>query len=114
MKVFIKQTCAVITVLVGLLALALSLLGPRSSRAASPMSDNAAALYKTKCAACHGADGSGNTPVGKKLKAGDLRSPKGDVYQIIARGKGKMPAFEKSLGADNVKALADYIRRGLR
>ena len=78
------------------------------------MSDNAAALYKAKCAACHGADGSGNTPAGKKLKAGDLRSPKGDVYKIIASGKGKMPGFQKSLGADKVKALTDYIRRGLQ
>src|SRR5437773_587501 len=34
-----------------------------------------AAIYKTKCNACHGPDGSGQTPVGKSLKLGDLRSP---------------------------------------
>lgn len=114
MKVFIKQTCAVVTALIALSALALLLFAPHSSKAASPKSDNTAALYKAKCVACHGADGSGNTPAGKKLKAGDLRSPKGDVYKIIAKGKGKMPGFEKSLGAEKVKALADYVKRGLR
>ena len=114
MKVFIKQSFAVTLALIAMFALALLLFGPHSSSAASPKSDDAAALYKTKCVACHGANGSGNTPAGKKLKAGDLRSPKGDVYKIIAGGKGKMPGFQKSLGADKVKALTDYIRGGLR
>ena len=114
MKVLIRQSLAVLTALIALFVLALLLFGPHSSKAASPKSDKTAALYKAKCVACHGADGSGNTPAGKKLKAGDLRSPKGDVYKIIAKGKGKMPGFEKSLGAEKVKALADYVKRGLR
>src|SRR4051812_32335176 len=41
-----------------------------SARAA----DNATIkLYGTKCAACHGADGSGNTVVGKALKIKDFK-----------------------------------------
>lgn len=35
----------------------------------------AAAIFKAKCAMCHAADLSGNTPMGKKLSARDLRSP---------------------------------------
>ena len=36
--------------------------------------DDAAATYKAKCAMCHGADGKGDTPVGKKMGIRDLTS----------------------------------------
>jgi cytochrome c6 len=77
---------------------------------------DAAATYKAKCASCHGADGSGSTAAGKALKARDLRSAEvqkqsdAQLYEIIAKGKGKMPAFEKTLGADSCKALVAYVR----
>lgn len=95
--------------------LAVALL-PTQSKGTSGMAD-AAATYKAKCASCHAADGSGNTPAGKSLKAGDLRSA--DVknqsddalYNVIAKGKGKMPAYEKTLGADQCKGLVAYIRQ---
>ena len=35
---------------------------------------DAASLFKSKCGNCHGADGSGNTAVGKSMKLRDLRS----------------------------------------
>jgi cytochrome c6 len=78
--------------------------------------DSGAATYKTKCAACHGADGKGDTAVGKTNKIRDLSS--GDVQQqsdadltgIITNGKGKMPAYGKSVKADQVKDLVTYIR----
>src|SRR6202034_2421364 len=41
--------------------------------------DAGAALYKSKCAACHGADGKGETAVGKADKIRDLGSA--DVQQ---------------------------------
>jgi cytochrome c6 len=75
-----------------------------------------AATFKTKCAGCHGADGSGNTPAGKGLKVKDLGSAEvqglsdAQLYAIIANGKGKMPPYEKSLGADTCKALVAHIR----
>src|SRR5260221_2832136 len=37
--------------------------------------DDPAALYKSKCQVCHGADGKGDTPAGKKLGAKDFHSP---------------------------------------
>ena len=37
--------------------------------------DDAAATYKAKCAMCHGADGKGETPVGKKMGIRDFTSP---------------------------------------
>ena len=78
---------------------------------------DAAATYKAKCAGCHGADGSGSTAAGKALKARDLRSAEvqgqsdAQLLAIIAKGKGKMPGFEKSLGADTCKALVAHIRK---
>jgi cytochrome c6 len=74
------------------------------------------ALYKAKCAVCHGADGKGETAVGKANKIRDLGSA--DVQKqsddelagIIGSGKGKMPAYGKSLKPEQIKGLVAYIR----
>jgi cytochrome c6 len=74
------------------------------------------ALYKTKCAACHGPDGKGETTIGKANKVRDLGSAEvqkqsdDEVTVVISNGKGKMPAYGKSLKADQVKDLVAYIR----
>jgi mono/diheme cytochrome c family protein len=78
--------------------------------------DGGAALYKTKCAACHGAAGKGDTAVGKADKIRDLSSADvqqqsdADLTTVISAGKGKMPAYGKSLKPDQVKDLVAYIR----
>jgi cytochrome c6 len=78
--------------------------------------DAGTALYKTKCAVCHGADGKGDTAVGKANKIRDLGSPEvqaqndADLTTIITNGKGKMPAYGKSLKPDQVKDLVSYVR----
>src|SRR3954465_14320052 len=72
-------------------------------------------LYQTKCAACHGADGSGNTTVGKALKLKDFRDADvqkmtdDELATLIAKGKDKMPANEKTLKPDQIKALVGYV-----
>jgi cytochrome c6 len=74
------------------------------------------ALYKAKCAACHGADGKGETTVGKANKVRDLGSADVQAQSddaiagIIASGKAKMPAYGKSLKPDQIKDLVAYIR----
>ena len=78
--------------------------------------DASAALYKTKCAMCHAADGSGDTPMGKKTAAHDFRSPEiqkmtdAQLIEIIAKGKAKMPAYDKKVTADEIKGLVAHIR----
>ena len=78
---------------------------------------DAVATYKTKCASCHGLDGSGATATGKKLKVRDLRAEEvqkqtdAQLQALIAKGKGKMPGYEKTLGADKVKELTAYMRQ---
>ena len=79
--------------------------------------DAAAKLYQSKCAACHAADGSGTTAAGKALKVNDQRSPDvqklsdADIATIIAKGKDKMPSYEKTLKPDEIKSLVAYIRQ---
>ena len=84
---------------------------------ADPGPDSAAssAAYRTKCAMCHGPDGSGSE-VGKSMHIPDLRSPDvqkmSDVQlaQIISDGKGGMPPFKNSLSAEQVNSLVAHIR----
>ena len=74
-------------------------------------------LYKTKCAVCHGADGSGNTLTGKTFPMRDLRSPEVQkqtdvqLIEVIAKGKKHMPGYEKSLKEAQIKDLVAYIRQ---
>lgn len=75
-----------------------------------------ASLFKTKCAACHGADGSGNTPMGENLKIRDLRSDEvqkqtdDQIIAIITNGKSPMPSYKGKLTDDQIKQLTAYIR----
>ena len=73
-------------------------------------------LFKAKCAACHGADGKGETAIGKANKMRDLGSvdvqklSEEDLGEIISKGKNKMPAYAKSLKPEQIKELVTYIR----
>jgi mono/diheme cytochrome c family protein len=75
-----------------------------------------AALFKASCAACHGADGSGETPVGKSMKVRDLRSADVqkqtdlELTKVIAGGKGKMPAYGKKMSDEDIQAVIATIR----
>jgi cytochrome c6 len=73
-------------------------------------------LYKAKCVSCHGADGKGETPVGKMYKLRDLGSADvqkqsdDELASIISKGKNKMPGYGRSLKEDQIKDLVTYIR----
>jgi mono/diheme cytochrome c family protein len=72
--------------------------------------------YKAKCAMCHGADGAGNTPAGKAMKARDfhdaevVKASDSDLVQAITKGKNKMPAYGAQYSQDQIKGLVAYIR----
>ena len=84
---------------------------------ANPAPDGAAgsATFRTKCAMCHGQDGSGSE-VGKSMHVPDLRSPAvqklpdAQLAQIISDGKGGMPSFKNLLSGDQVHSLVAHIR----
>jgi len=75
-----------------------------------------AAIYKTKCATCHGVDGRGQTPMGKKMGLRDLGSPDvqkqtdKELYDWTAVGRGKMPAYKDKLSDAEIKALVTHMR----
>jgi cytochrome c6 len=85
---------------------------------AAPLrAQDAPALYKSKCAACHGPDGAGNVPTGKSLGVTDLTSADvqkqtdAQLTDSIANGKGKkMPAYKGKITDDQIKGLVGYIR----
>ena len=73
-------------------------------------------LFKSKCAACHGADGKGATAMGKALKLRDLSSADvqkqsdAELTTIITGGKGKMPSYDGKLTKDQISDVVKYIR----
>lgn len=75
-----------------------------------------AALYKSKCAMCHGATGAGDTPMGKKLAVKPLASPEvqkssdAQLLEVIAKGRGKMPKSEGKLSDGQMKQLVAVVR----
>jgi mono/diheme cytochrome c family protein len=83
----------------------------------SAKAQDAAGLYKTKCAMCHGADGKGDTPAGKSTGVRSFSSPEvqkesdAELTQITNKGKGKMPAYEAKLTEPQIKDLVAYVRQ---
>ena len=73
------------------------------------------ALYKSKCAACHGADGTGSA-TGKKMGAHDFTTADvqgmsdAELATIITNGKNKMPKYGASLKPEDINGLVAYIR----
>jgi mono/diheme cytochrome c family protein len=75
---------------------------------------DASAMFKSKCAGCHGADGTGSA-MGKKMGAHDFTSADvqkmsdAELTDVITNGKNKMPKYA-SLKPEEVKGLVAYIR----
>jgi len=99
-----------ITIILGAALVGLALLPSR----ALP-DDASASLYKQKCVSCHGADGKGETPAGKAMKARSFADPAvvassdDELAGIITNGKGKMPKYG-TLKPEQVKGLVEYCR----
>ena len=86
---------------------------------AAPVSEN----WENLCTKCHGADGKGETKIGKKLKLRDYTDAavqakmtdeeitKAITNGITDGGKEKMKAFGADLTKDEVKALVSHIRK---
>ena len=90
--------------------------------ALSVLAADAKALYEQQCAKCHGADGKGDTKMGKKLGAKDYTDPKVQAelkddaaFKAIKDGlkdkedKVLMKPIEGT-SDDDVKALVAYMR----
>ena len=101
---------AKLLLLIGLTALG----GPTAAYAA-----NGQEVFEAHCASCHGADGKGRTPAGKKLRAKDLAESKladADVEKQIvngtqdAKGNARMPEFKTKLSPEEIAALVAHVK----
>lgn len=78
--------------------------------------EGGAAIYKAKCAMCHGADGTGNTPVGKSMKVRsfksdeDVKASDAALIKDTKDGVGKMPAYAGKLTDAQIQEVVAYIR----
>ena len=78
--------------------------------------DSGADIYKTKCSACHGKNGAGDSMLGKNLKlrplgSDDVQKQSDDeLFTIISKGKKRMPPFDRKLSKDQIRDLVKYIR----
>jgi mono/diheme cytochrome c family protein len=95
-----------LVMLVMIIAVTMFILIPNLSWA-----DDGAALYKAKCAACHGADAAGKPAMKAPSLISDEAKKKSDADVVSAiTGTAKHPAPVKGLSADDAKAVVTYIR----
>lgn len=79
--------------------------------------------WEQHCAKCHGANGNGDTKMGKKLKVKDYTDAKSlaemsdtDMHKAIAEGvhtkdgKPLMSGFKEKLADDEINALVTLVR----
>ncbi len=97
---------------VALFALVMALAVPNIAFAQGSGAD----IFKSKCAMCHGADGSASTGMGKSMGLKPLAAPEvqgmseADLTALITNGKGKMPAYKGKLSEADIAAVAKYVK----
>jgi mono/diheme cytochrome c family protein len=95
------------------LTLSLSVLAPSHAALAF---QSVKSVYASKCAVCHGNDGTANTAKGKELKVRNFTSdefkkmPDAKAMEVMLKGKGKMEGYEKTLGKEKLEQLLAYCR----
>lgn len=83
---------------------------------AQEKASSGATIFKGKCVLCHGADGAGNTPLGKQLQAANLRSKDvqkhsdAELHKAVHDGQGNMPPFAEQLSDDEISQVIQYVR----
>ena len=71
------------------------------------------AIFATRCATCHGADGSGGFgPTLAGVVAKKYPNP-ADQIAVVTNGRGAMPTFGTSLTPDQIAAVVEYTRTQL-
>ena len=73
-------------------------------------------IFDGKCKSCHGADGKGDTTIGKKVNIPSLAGTslsKAKVVAAIENGvpDTKMKAYKDKLSKDEIDAVASYVKK---
>ena len=96
------------------LAVAIGVLSLGSSSASA---EDGAKLYEANCAKCHGADGHGDTPMGKAMKAASLVDPKWaaadstDALVSAFHANPKHKSIASKVSDDDLRAIAGHVRQ---
>jgi mono/diheme cytochrome c family protein len=116
MKIFVKSSLLILTLL---LCAWQAFPAPQEKAAAeNGETTQTPALFKERCARCHGEDGRGQTVIGRMVDAPDFNDEswwdeeksERRFVRSITEGKGEMPAFGKKLTRPEIKALAAYVK----
>lgn len=121
MKSSLKLILIVIGILLAVNSLTLkqsALARAHTVSAAVATAPSTEALFKQKCSKCHGADGSGDTSMGRMFDAPDFtdggwwakHSNSAELVNVISRGKKNMPAFGRKLTRAQIASLAAYVQ----
>jgi cytochrome c6 len=88
-----------------------------AATAASAQGAAPAEIFAKRCAACHGKEGKGDTPMAQKLGAKDisaLKASEAEIAEVIANGKGKMTSFKGKMTDEEIKSVAKFVKGGLK
>ena len=120
MKILLKLILVVVGILLTVNLLTLNQAARDYAVTVSPSpgaAPSTEALYKQKCSKCHGADGSGDTSMGRIFNAPDFtdggwwaKHNSGEFVNAITRGRKNMPAFGKKLTRAQITTLAGYVQ----
>jgi mono/diheme cytochrome c family protein len=111
----VRSVAVVIVIVIGGVAwTACSSEGPEhrsTSTAPLPSEAGGADVFRTRCASCHGRDGTGN--LGPSLIMIATRMTLDDELAIVRQGRGRMPAFRTALSDAALTGVVDYTRTQL-
>lgn len=85
--------------------------------AGQPASERGDTLYHTNCAVCHGNVGAGDGPVGPKVAAPSLLTPRamgysdGYLYSMVRYGRGVMPRYGERVRGQARWEVVNYVRQ---
>ena len=116
MKIQLAATTKIFIIVVSVSAFLVILMANSKKNSVVVNASDGASVYAMSCARCHGADGRAKTAKGKQTGAVDLTSDEWEPNdardtRIITNGKGKMPAFKRTLKPEQIKSVVVYIRR---
>ena len=93
-------------------------MGEKSAASTAVNERDGATLFKQHCSKCHGGDGRAKTFRGRlsgarNLTNADWQAKTSDehIFNVISRGRGKMPSFGKKLTEEEMNSLVAFIRR---
>ena len=84
---------------------------------ATAQEGSGATIFKSKCQLCHGADGTGDTTLGKQLQAANLGSKdvqkrtNAELTKIVHDGQANMPPFADQLSDAEISHVIQYVRQ---